>query len=147
MKKHELRCIVCTFLLTSNHCGLWSGLHPLPTPLGFEVLPPDLLLLNIKPRATRQELYSLIEAWCCEIMKRTIFTSFKQNQCIKNMAALIIGGQGFDGKINNIYSSWQVHQCHNINDVSTLILDQFIFYSGRSAHWKEVLRLWGWDTG
>ena len=145
MKKHELRCIVCTFLLTSNHCGLWSGLHPLPAPLGFEVLGPDLLLLNIKPRATRQELYSLIEAWCCEVMKRNIFISFKQNQCTKNMAALIIGGKGFDGKIHNIYSS----QCHNNNNdiVSTLILDQFIFYSGISAHWKEVLRLWLWDTG
>lgn len=139
-----MRCIVCTFLLTSNHCGLWSGLHPLPTPLGFEVLAPDLLLLNIKPRATRQELYSLIEAWCCVVIKRNIFTSFKQNQCIKNMAALIIGCQGFDGRIKNIYSSWQAHQCHNI---STLILDQFIFYSGRSTHWKEVLTLWGWDTG
>ena len=69
---HLLMCVfcTCTFLLTSNHCGLWRGLHPRPTPLGFEVLPPGPLPLNIKPRATRHELYSLIEDWCCMIRKK-----------------------------------------------------------------------------
>lgn len=57
-----------TFLLTSNHCGLWSGLHPLPTPLEFDELPPGLPL-NINPLAARHELYSLIEDWCCAITK------------------------------------------------------------------------------